>query len=153
MSYKDFTNPIDIVSQTLTDLRTKPFWDSYDVQIGVAAVSGAATNIIAGGTYTGILLGGTLTYSGDANLAGIISFRLKLDGQVVATIPIATITSLYGVKSSLPIYLSQWNFTGTEAIFQIRQHLHFQVSWELAIISGATANFSLDSLIPVGKNA
>lgn len=152
MSAQDHSRPVDIIAQTLKDLRTKPFWDTYTTEGGVEVISGVSTTILGSGTYEGVILGGYMEYSGDASLAGITSFQLKLDGVSVGIYLIDFITKLYRRKNPLPISIESWSFDGTSAVFTIKHQFHFQTSWELSVITGATANCSFTNLFPIGKN-
>lgn len=152
MSYQDFTNPVDIIAQTLSDLRTKPYWDTHAYESDVTAVSGAATYGIFNFTYEGAVKGGYLRYLSTNGGVGFSVIQLKLDGTFIVNSSVAVLK--YGMQNMkyAPFRLIYQKYNDDETIFEICPGFHFRTGLILNVITGAGALGSLETVLYMGKN-
>ncbi len=152
MSAQDHSTPVDIIAQTLKDIRTKPFWDTYEDVSGSFPTFGLTQETIGSGTYEGVLLNGYIRCLGLVDLQGFQAIYLKLDGIVVAAITSLTLFSYLNQASSLPFEIIRWEFDDKVAIINITREFHFQVSWEVVVLVDPLETLTFQTIFQIGKN-
>lgn len=152
MSYQDFTNPVDIIAQTIKDLRTKPFWDTFTSDGGLYSFSGAQTKTIGSGTYEGVVLDGYMYLEGADLSTKLASIQILLDSVSIQSLLVDYLITQVGVKSGLLVDLMRWDLSDDYMVVRVSRPLHFNTSWEIKATSAAGASFDITTIFSMGKN-
>lgn len=148
----DYITSVDILKQSIKDLRSKPFWDTYEQVKGTITFDGSTSYTIANGTFSGVILFAIFSYKPTSIFSHLDDFIIELEGVDAETYHWNELIFFSFPNIIAPIQVYQYEDTLSVFRFGLNSQRHFTTSYAVKMTASASLTGTIDYQLLIGKN-